>query len=153
MVVVGGDRLRDMQQTFAALMSRRLTVSHRVPMEKIRTETVTFDTASQVAWVAEHRESLGRSAVITDAAQADHFAALLSHYGVRDVGIIVAESAIIGLAPRSSAAIFAKVNEAFHRTGYWKRWVLREAVLTFLTKTVDRKGQLLQVITSKRRSR
>ncbi|MBX4205475.1 MAG: YdcF family protein [Candidatus Doudnabacteria bacterium] len=136
-IIVGGDRLLEMKDSYANLMEKYLVEVFGVPTSDITKEEYTFDTSSQFEWLAKHiGEFQGPVAVITDAWQAMHVKALLRGFRLQGIDVVTVES--IGL--RSQYGALGKI-----------KWALRETILAGFTSSVDPQGLTMQKITSSRK--
>jgi len=147
-VIVGGAKIRKMHDSFANLMRRELIGERQLPESAIESEECTFDTASQVDWIKQNRESVGQStAIITDPEQAKHFRALLSGFDLDYIDVLSSETIITHFAPK-----YCRFFERLHHSSYWIRWAARERLLAVATKIIDPQGKRLRIITRRRLS-
>lgn len=147
-IIVGGARIRDMNDTFADLMQQELTGKYKIPGDVIETEYYTFDTASQVAWIKRNRQFLSRVAIITDPEQQNHFLNLIENYDLKDVTLLVDEDIIMRYL--SDARHIEHFFKRLHRSPYWMGYKTRERVLSLLTKHIDKQGKMVQMVTKAR---
>lgn len=150
-VVVGGGRIRDMKNSFADLMQSHLVRSLHLDQSIIEKEYFTRDTATQVAWISANRDRLGeRVAIITDSAQAQHFASLLSGWHLQNIDLVAADDVAARLSLPMSEKYFELLTKILHESDYWKKWSKREKLLADFTKLVDHKGIIMGTLTSYR---
>lgn len=147
-IIVGGAKVRKMSKSFAGLMQEVLIKKYDIPESVIITEESSFDTSSQIKWLGENFDKFdGSIALIADSEQAYHVKALLKGHNLDQVDILSAERIIESLSPDSKYAGFV---EKLHKSIYWKRWTIREELLSVFTETVDCRGEKLGSITRSR---
>lgn len=151
-IVVGGAQIRKMKAAFAKLMKEEL-VRLGIPEEMIDTEEETIDTSTQISWIEKNKESekYGNSiACLTDPDQAKHVQALLEGYKLKDIPVLETEAIIKRLIPKEHVQHFEHLFEKIHKSPWGIKFKLREELLSFITKYLDPKNEILRHITKGR---
>lgn len=147
-IIVGGRKIRQMQDSFANLMKKELLEKYKIPENAIETEESTFDTASQIDWVKHNIDKYEENlAFITNPAQVAHIKELLKGFDLEEVNVLSIED-IIKEMPNSRHLEF--FFEKLHKSPYWLKYRAREKLLTLFTKYIDKKGEKIRRITKAR---
>lgn len=148
-IIVGGGKLRKMKESFAELMKKYL-VEHGINPGSIGTEEYTFDTASQISWVAKNINTMDNiTCFITDSAQAYHIGALIKGFGIEECEVLSSEKITETISYNYHYDHYVK---NVHKSFDWKIFQLRESLLFLFTMFVDPKNKSLGKISIKRRT-
>lgn len=130
-------------------------VNFGVPKEFIDTEEYTRDTSTQVEWLEKHREQYDNSAAfLTDPAQAKLIRELAEDYKLKDAPVLETEAIIKRLFPevfpKRNVKHFESLFKRTDRSPWGMKYALREALITFMVKYFDEKGEYSKSITKNR---
>lgn len=161
-IIVGGTRIREMEDSFANLMKEELRKKYDVPEDVIETEEYTFDTSSQVEWASQNIDKNRNVVFITDPEQGKHIKALLGGFNLRQVPVLSTEDIIAALVPNRrykyrTGAHEAKIHferffKRLHKSPYWWKWKIRERFLAAFTGVIDPRGKIITRLTRSRQN-
>ena len=147
-VVVGGAQIREMKESFAELMKVDL-INFGVPEDKIDTEEYTRDTSTQVEWLQKNIKNYDNSAAfLTDPAHAKLIRELVEDYKLEEVPVLETEVIIRRLFPKvfpeRDIERFESLFKKTDKSPWGIKYALREALVTFIVKYFDDKGEYLK---------